>query len=102
MLSSAWENFPHVLVEALRVGTPVIATRVGGVPEIVEDGVNGLLVPPGDPAALAEAIRRFFADDELRARLACRGARRRSSGSRRTRVFDALEETLLASARTYS
>jgi glycogen synthase len=56
-------------VEALAVGTPVIATRVGGVPEVVEDGVNGLLVPPGDAAALAEAVRRFFADGALRDRL---------------------------------
>ena len=47
----------------------MIATAVGGVPEIVRDGENGLLVPPGDPAALAAAIRRFFAEPELRARL---------------------------------
>ncbi len=69
ILSSAWENFPHTVVEALAVGTPVIATAVGGVPEVVTDGENGLLVPPGDPAALAAAIRRFFAEPELRARL---------------------------------
>ncbi len=69
ILSSAWENFPHTVVEALAVGTPVIATAVGGVPEIVTDGENGLLVPPGDPAALAAAIRRFFAEPELRERL---------------------------------
>jgi glycosyltransferase involved in cell wall biosynthesis len=69
VLSSSWENFPHAVVEALAVGTPVIATRVGGVPEVVEDGVNGLLVPPGDAAALAEAVRRFFADGALRDRL---------------------------------
>ena len=69
VLSSAWENFPHTVVESLAVGTPVIATRVGGVPEVVEDGVNGLLVPPGDVDALAGAIRRFAAEPELRARL---------------------------------
>jgi glycosyltransferase involved in cell wall biosynthesis len=73
-LSSAWENFPHVLVEALAVGTPVIATAVGGVIEIVEDGRNGLLVPPGDPAALAQAIDRFFADPDLRSALAAAAA----------------------------
>ena len=49
VLSSEWENFPHTLVEALAVGTPVVATAVGGIPEIVRDGENGLLVPPGDP-----------------------------------------------------
>jgi glycosyltransferase involved in cell wall biosynthesis len=69
VLSSSWENFPHTVVESLAVGTPVIATRVGGVPEVVEDGVNGLLVPPGDVEALAAAIRRFAAEPDLRARL---------------------------------
>ncbi len=62
LLPSAWENFPHTVVEALAVGCPVIATAVGGVPEIVRDGENGLLVPPRDSRALAAAIRRFFAD----------------------------------------
>ena len=76
LLTSTWENFPHAVVEGLAAGTPVIATGVGGVTEVVTDGVNGLLVPPGDPDALAEAIRRFFADEELRARLraAARGS----------------------------
>ena len=69
VLTSGWENFPHSLVEGLAVGTPVISTDVGGVGEIVTDGVNGLLVPPDDPEAFATAIRRFFADDELRAAL---------------------------------
>ena len=69
VLSSAWENFPHTVVESLAVGTPVIATRVGGVAEVVEDGVNGLLVPPGDIDALAGAIRRFATEPELRTRL---------------------------------
>jgi glycosyltransferase involved in cell wall biosynthesis len=69
VLSSSWENFPHMLVEALSVGTPVLATDVGGVSEIVSDGENGLLVPAGDAEALAAAIQRFFADQELQARL---------------------------------
>ncbi|HEX6788989.1 MAG TPA: glycosyltransferase family 4 protein [Gaiellaceae bacterium] len=69
LLSSAWENFPHALVEALAVGTPVLATRVGGIPEIVVDGENGLLVPAGDAAALTDAIRRFFSDAGLRTAL---------------------------------
>lgn len=64
LLPSRWENFPHVLVEALAVGTPVVATRVGGVPEIVEDGVNGVLVEPEDPAALAAGIRTLLAERE--------------------------------------
>lgn len=69
LLSSSWENFPHTVVEALAVGTPVIATRVGGVAEVVRDGENGLLVEPSDPEALAGAIRRYLADEPLRARL---------------------------------
>jgi glycosyltransferase involved in cell wall biosynthesis len=69
LLSSGWENFPHSLIEALAVGTPVISTNVGGVGEIVTDGVNGLLVPPDDADALASAIRRFFADEALRTAL---------------------------------
>ncbi|HLE99114.1 MAG TPA: glycosyltransferase, partial [Gaiellaceae bacterium] len=93
VLSSAWENFPHTVVEALAVGCPVIATAVGGVPEVVRDGENGLLVPPNDVAALAEAIRRFFDDDELRRRLA--GAASRSvSGYTEEAVFTRIEAEL--------
>jgi glycosyltransferase involved in cell wall biosynthesis len=69
VLSSSWENFPHSVVESLAVGTPVIATRVGGVPDVVQHEVNGLLVPAGDAEALAAAVRRFVDDDALRERL---------------------------------
>jgi glycosyltransferase involved in cell wall biosynthesis len=69
LLSSAWENFPHTVVEALAVGTPVIATRTGGVAEVLEDERNGLVVEPGDLDALTASIERFFADPELAARL---------------------------------
>jgi glycosyltransferase involved in cell wall biosynthesis len=69
VLSSSWENFPHTVVEALAAGTPVVATEIGGVAEIVRDGENGLLVPAGDPAALRDALRRFFGDAALRDRL---------------------------------
>jgi glycosyltransferase involved in cell wall biosynthesis len=74
VLTSAWENFPHGVVEALAVGTPVIATRTGGVAEVVRDGENGLLVPAGDPGAFAAAVRRFLSDGELRARLRANAA----------------------------
>jgi glycosyltransferase involved in cell wall biosynthesis len=69
ILTSAWENFPHGVVEALAVGTPVIATRTGGVAEVVTDGENGLLVEPGDAPAFAAAVRRYLDDPELQARL---------------------------------
>ena len=93
MLSSAWENFPHTLVEALAVGTPVVATSVGGVPEIVRDGENGLLVPAGDPAALAAALRRFLGDAELRERLR-EGAAPSVEHLHPERIYGRLEELL--------
>jgi glycosyltransferase involved in cell wall biosynthesis len=74
VLSSAWENFPHTVVEALAVGTPVVSTAVGGVPEVVRDGENGLLVPVGDEDALAAALQRISGDPALRARLAAAAA----------------------------
>lgn len=74
VLSSDWENLPHAAVEALALGVPVVATAVGGVPEVVRDGVNGLLVPPGDAQALAGALRRVADDRELRDRLAAAAA----------------------------
>jgi glycosyltransferase involved in cell wall biosynthesis len=98
LLTSAWENLPHTVLEALAVGTPVIATAVGGVPEVVQDGVNGLLVPPGDAAATADAVRRFFGDSELRERLRAAAApsvERFEPGA----VFGELERVLEAAAR---
>ena len=74
LLTSAWENLPHTLLEALAAGTPVIATAVGGIPEVVRDGENGLLVPPRDVAATASAIDRLVRDDVLRASLAASAA----------------------------
>ncbi len=62
VLPSEYEAFGLVLLEAMGQGTAVIATRVGGIPEFVEDGRAGLLVPPGDPGRLREAIERLWAD----------------------------------------
>lgn len=97
LLSSAWENLPHTVLESLALGTPVIATAVGGVPELVRDGENGLVVPPGDAAALADAIRRFFADDELRRRLA-EAAPGSVAGLTEEAVFARIEEELQRAA----
>ena len=99
VLSSAWENFPHTLVEALAVGTPVIATDVGGVSEVVEDGRNGLLVRPGDADAFADALRRYLADAELRAQLRANAA---ASVERFApdRVYARLEEILVEAAQS--
>jgi glycosyltransferase involved in cell wall biosynthesis len=74
LLTSAWENLPHTLLEALAAGTPVIATAVGGIPEVVRDGKNGLLVPPRDVAGIASAIERLVQDNALRASLAAAAA----------------------------
>jgi glycosyltransferase involved in cell wall biosynthesis len=97
ILSSSWENFPHTVVEALAVGTPVLATDVGGVAEVVRDGENGLLVPAGDQAALADAVRRFVADGELAGRLRAAAAPSVERFSRE-RVFAELERVLASAA----
>lgn len=68
LLPSLWaENFPGVAVHALQSGLPVIASHVGGIPEIVTDGVEGRLLPPGGPEAWAEAIAALAANPERRA-----------------------------------
>jgi glycosyltransferase involved in cell wall biosynthesis len=98
ILSSSWENFPHTVVEALAVGTPVLAMDAGGVAEVVRDGVNGLIVAPGDTAALADAVRRYFADDALRERLRAAAAPSVAEYAPE-RVFGELEATLRRVAR---
>jgi glycosyltransferase involved in cell wall biosynthesis len=78
--ASFGEPFGLVLVEAMALGKPLVATDVGGPLEIVEDGTSGLLVPPGDPQALAEAVERILADPALASTL--------SSGAvERSKVF---------------
>ena len=63
------DTFPNTVLEALACGTPVVATEVGGIPEQVKDDVTGLLVPPGDAEAMAEAIIILLTDEALRRRL---------------------------------
>jgi glycosyltransferase involved in cell wall biosynthesis len=98
LLSSDWENLPHAVVEALSVGVPVVATAVGGVPEVVHDGENGLLVPPRDTEALAGALRRVLDEPGLRDRLAS-GARPSVEGISRDAVYGRLEALLSEAAR---
>ena len=70
------DGFPNVLAEAMAMGVPVVSTAISGIPEMISDGVHGLLVEPRDPQALADALRRVLTDAELHARLA-RAARER-------------------------
>jgi glycosyltransferase involved in cell wall biosynthesis len=98
ILSSSWENFPHSVVEALAVGTPVLATATGGVAEVVSDGVNGLLVPVGDAAALGSAIDGFFGDEALRERLRAAAAPSVADYAPE-RVLERLEQVLERTAR---
>ncbi|MGH9434257.1 MAG: glycosyltransferase [Terriglobia bacterium] len=93
VLPSWAEGLPNVVMESVAVGTPVVATRVGGTPEIIEDEVSGLLVPPRDPAALAAAIIRLLEDPELAARMASKAIetlRERFSFSRMIQELEAL------------
>ncbi|MDA8157308.1 MAG: glycosyltransferase [Actinomycetota bacterium] len=76
LLPSLYEGLPNVVLEALAVGTPVIASRVSGIPEIIEDGVDGLLVGPADAIALRAAMTRFLEDGGLRAKFAANGLKK--------------------------
>jgi glycosyltransferase involved in cell wall biosynthesis len=76
VLCSVSEGFPNSLVEAMAAGRPIVATNVGGVPDAVRDGVNGLLVPPQDPDALAAAISALLGDGARSAQMGHAGARR--------------------------
>lgn len=76
VLPSLMEGLGLALLEAMALEKPVVATRVGGIPEIVEDGHSGLLVPPADAGALAQAIQRILADPELARRLGQAGYQR--------------------------
>ncbi len=76
VLPSYTEGLPVVLLEAFAAGVPAVATAVGGTPEVIEEGKSGYLVPPGDPPALAVAIRRALRDDPTRQALGRYGRKR--------------------------
>jgi glycogen synthase len=90
-LPSQYEAFGLVLLEAMAQGTAVVASRVGGIPEFVEDGESGVLVPPGDAAALGNALLALWDDPSRRAKLGTRGRDVVVPRYTWERVVDALE-----------
>jgi len=98
VLSSDYEGVPLTVLEAMAAGKPVVATGVGGVPELVEDGVTGVLVPPRNPEALAKGILRLAKDADLRRRMG-KAARERALErfdiARTAREYEALYLRLL-------
>ena len=98
VLCSQSEGMPNALLEYMAAGRAIVATAVGGSVELVDDGVCGLLVPPGNPQALAGAISRIFMDPELAARLgsaARQRVRERYDQRKRVRRFESLYGELL-------
>ena len=76
VLPSRWEGLPLTIIEAMMAGLPVVASQVGGVPELVEEGKSGFLVEPRNPHRLAEALSPLLDDPELRFRLGQAGRQR--------------------------
>lgn len=91
LLASHAEGFPNAVLEYLAAGKSIVATSVGGVPEIIDAGNNGLLVPPNNPAALAEAILRLVADRSLASRLADQARRDAADRFGFERLLDTLD-----------
>jgi len=100
VLPTRGEAFGMVFQEAAAAGVPAIGTRLNAIPEIVDDGVTGLLVEPGSVTELAEALRRLVDDAELRRRLGCAARQRAERLYSPQKYSDQLCELLLAAARS--
>ena len=87
-MPSFYETFGISVIEAMAFGLPVVATKAGGLPEVVEDGVTGILVPPGDSQALAEALACLLSDPEMRRRMGRAGQERVRAEFTVDRVID--------------
>lgn len=102
-LPSLWECIPYVLLEAMAAPIAIVATRVDGVPEYVEEGSCGLLVPPADPGALSEAIVTLLGDPERRRALAATARRRVETAFRQSQMiarYEALYTRVVEAAGT--
>ena len=91
VLPSLSEGFPNVVLEAMAAGLPIVATRIGGLHEIVKDGQNGFLVEPRNPRQIADRVRLLLEDDELRERMS-RDNKDRAKGYRWESIVSRLEE----------
>jgi glycosyltransferase involved in cell wall biosynthesis len=89
------DGLPNSLLEALAAGKAVVASNVAGIPEVVDDGENGLLVPGGDVAALTEALERLVADAELRVRLGAQARQRAERQLGWTTIVERYEASLV-------
>jgi glycosyltransferase involved in cell wall biosynthesis len=91
VMPSRWEGLPLTLLEALARARPVIASAVGGIPEVIGDGVEGRLVPAGDVTALADALESFHRRPDIAQRMGREGARRVRESYTWARVVEAFE-----------
>jgi glycosyltransferase involved in cell wall biosynthesis len=95
VLTSHWEAFPLALLEAMAVALPVVATRLPGVEEAVEENVSGYLHPVGDLGAMRDSIRRIVSDPELAKSLGCSGRRRVEKSFTRRKMISEIEQIYL-------
>ena len=93
VLNSSYEGLAHQLIEAMHIGTPVVATNIGGNPELIESGVEGFLVPFDDEEAMVDAIKRILDHPETRTRIV-QSARGRSKDFSQSVMFGKIEELL--------
>jgi glycosyltransferase involved in cell wall biosynthesis len=95
VLPSLTEGFPQTLLEAMACGVPVVATGVGGIPDLIKDGENGLLVAPACPRKICEAIKRLISDEKVRERLVKNGfacAKNHTMEAERRRILGQIEQ----------
>jgi glycosyltransferase involved in cell wall biosynthesis len=92
VLPSRWyENLPYTVMEAFAASKAVVASAIGGIPEMVDDGENGLLVPAGDPGALAAALRRMLGDRRVREEMGRRGREKAERCYGREKHYEEIE-----------